>query len=194
MNIDKDFHDKITDLCLKHFKTLPKSGKPKSNEWTILSCIVLEFNGNLNIVALGTGSKCIGKNKLSNSGDILNDSHAEVICRRSFLRFLYSQMKNCIDSSFLYFNTASKKYSHKDENFEDIGNLIKEQPNKREEAVCDDCEVPIKKSRTEDGSDIFRTGAKCLNDDVRQDLKIAGCAYHVLGAVRTKPGKVGTFR
>ncbi|RZF37820.1 hypothetical protein LSTR_LSTR007182 [Laodelphax striatellus] len=37
--------------------------------------------------------------------------------------------------------------------------------------------------------DIHRTGAKCLPDSELQDAKHPGVGYHVLGAVRTKPGR-----
>lgn len=38
--------------------------------------------------------------------------------------------------------------------------------------------------------DIHRTGAKCLQSDViRQDPRLPGTAYHVVGVVRTKPGR-----
>lgn len=201
MEVDQEFHDKIAALCLKHFETLPKSGKPKKNEWTVLSSIVLEFKGDLNVVALGTGSKCIGKTKMSPNGDILNDSHAEIICRRSFLRFLLDRMKN--EGLFLHFNGSSKKYSVLEgvrfhfftthapcgdasifpkDGVEDFGQIVAEE-------VCNEDEVPRKMARRGDDGDIFRTGAKCLPGEEKQDLKEAGCGYHVLGAIRTKPGE-----
>lgn len=37
--------------------------------------------------------------------------------------------------------------------------------------------------------DIHRTGAKCVPSETKQDPKLPGFAYHVLGAVRTKPGR-----
>lgn len=205
MEVDREFCDKIAALCLKCFETLPKSGKPKVNEWSVLSCIVLEFKGNLSVVALGTGSKCIGKTKLSPNGDILNDSHAEVICRRSFLRYLLDGMKN--GSTFLCFNETSKKYSIREgvrfhfftthapcgdasifpkNIIEDFGQVV----GNLEEAVSDEDEVPRKIVRIGEVGDIFRTGAKCLAEDKKQDLKDKGSGYHVLGVVRTKPGKL----
>lgn len=46
------------------------------------------------VVCFGTGSRCITGEQLSQDGTVVNDSHAEVITRRSFLRFLYQQLKN----------------------------------------------------------------------------------------------------
>jgi len=41
---------------------------------------------NMKVVAMGTGSKCIGHSQICCEGGVINDSHAEVIARRSFLR------------------------------------------------------------------------------------------------------------
>lgn len=38
-------------------------------------------------------------------------------------------------------------------------------------------------------SDINRTGAKCLPHDTKQDKKQPGIEYHIVGVVRTKPGR-----
>jgi double stranded RNA-specific editase B len=44
------------------------------------------------VVALATGTKCISGENISQSGIVLNDCHAEVVCRRSLILFLYSQL------------------------------------------------------------------------------------------------------
>ncbi|XP_035750237.1 tRNA-specific adenosine deaminase 1 isoform X2 [Egretta garzetta] len=100
--------DEIAELCYLHYRTrLPKQGKPDpKREWTSLAAIVkvesatqrelLASPGNLQVtkevVAMGTGTKCIGQNKMRKTGDILNDSHAEIVAKRSFQRYLLHQM------------------------------------------------------------------------------------------------------
>ncbi|KAF1653911.1 tRNA-specific adenosine deaminase 1, partial [Aptenodytes patagonicus] len=100
--------DEIAELCYLHYRTrLPKQGKPDRNrEWTSLAAVVkvesatqrevLPSPGNLQVtkevVAMGTGTKCIGQNKMRKTGDILNDSHAEIVAKRSFQRYLLYQM------------------------------------------------------------------------------------------------------
>ncbi|KAJ8946098.1 hypothetical protein NQ318_010395 [Aromia moschata] len=72
----------------------------------------------------------------------------------------------------------------------DIAQKLGKSPAQKQSRSTDseDCdyEVPAKKMKIKDG-DIFRTGAKCLSMDEKQDLKLKGYGYHVLGAVRTKP-------
>nr|CAG4649118.1 EOG090X01OT [Scapholeberis mucronata] len=92
--------NQVTKLTYEHFNNLPKKGKPlQDKEWTILAAILLKVDidesedYSLQIVSLGTGSKCVGQTKMTSDGDLLNDSHAEVIVKRCFMRYIYSQME-----------------------------------------------------------------------------------------------------
>ncbi|XP_023565092.1 tRNA-specific adenosine deaminase 1 [Octodon degus] len=101
--------DEIAQLCYEHYRIkLPKQGKPEPNrEWTLLAAIVkiqsspgkgcdtsdTPVQEKKEVVSIGTGTKCIGQSKMRKSGDILNDSHAEVIARRSFQRYLCHQLQ-----------------------------------------------------------------------------------------------------
>ncbi|XP_069724951.1 tRNA-specific adenosine deaminase 1 isoform X1 [Phaenicophaeus curvirostris] len=100
--------DGIAELCYRHYSAgLPRRGKPDPRrEWTALAAVVkvepaaqselLAAVGTpretKEVVALGTGTKCIGQNKMRKTGDILNDSHAEIVAKRSFQRYLLHQM------------------------------------------------------------------------------------------------------
>ncbi|KAI9168342.1 hypothetical protein H9P43_007731 [Blastocladiella emersonii ATCC 22665] len=63
----------------------------KRRDWTCVAGIVAEVAGQpLTCVAIGTGLKCL--NRDSASCETVNDSHAEVLCRRAFRRFLLEQV------------------------------------------------------------------------------------------------------
>jgi tRNA-specific adenosine deaminase 1 len=100
----------VTQAVLRQYELLPKKGKPNENEYTILAGFVIESGepecwrqtaaqleqlelcshvhagGAFHTVALGTGSKCVGRSSMSTTGQTLHDSHAEIIACRSFRR------------------------------------------------------------------------------------------------------------
>ncbi|KAK5923015.1 hypothetical protein CgunFtcFv8_000023 [Champsocephalus gunnari] len=95
--------DEIAKLCYERFQQLPRRGKPEpGREWTLLAA-VLRITRRANsdtvekeVVSLGTGTKCIGQAAMSPSGDILNDSHAEVIARRGCVRYLIQELYRAV--------------------------------------------------------------------------------------------------
>nr|XP_026496877.1 tRNA-specific adenosine deaminase 1 [Vanessa tameamea] len=197
--------DSIAEKCINLYEKLPKSGKPIENEWTVLSCVVQydKVSTTFDVVSLGTGSKCIGVSKMSPAGNILNDSHAEAFARRGFLIYLYENIINTIENKQSIFHKEEEKFRLRD-NIEfifyssqmpcgdasimtkmgeedDFGYMI---ISSKREAQNDNCHIESKRQKL----DIHRTGAKCL-PNTEQDPKMPGVNYHLLGQVRTKPGR-----
>ena len=213
--------DEIANLCYKHFNdTLAKKGKPQKNkEWTMVAAIVLRDQSPSDnrkslhrVVSMGTGSKCIGQSKMSSNGDILHDSHAEIMARRGFIRYLYhhiQQVYSGIEDDLLIFDSLSRKCSVK-EGLSFIffsshtpcgdasivpkpadGDLVELQPTNELVNVHNNSDgepQPKVPRRDESHSDIHRTGAKCVNGGP-QDLMLPGEGHHMVGVLRTKPGR-----
>ncbi|XP_075440036.1 tRNA-specific adenosine deaminase 1 isoform X2 [Ascaphus truei] len=98
--------DDIAALCYTHYCTqLPKQGLPDpSREWTLMAAVIQvesvhEKEEIKKVVAMGTGTKCIGQSKLRKTGDVVQDSHAEIIAKRSFQRYLLHQLSLAVSKT-----------------------------------------------------------------------------------------------
>lgn len=60
----------------------------------IAATFVLEYHGKMRVVGLGTGNRCILYQHMTKDGRRVIHSHAEVMARRAFLRYLYKQLMN----------------------------------------------------------------------------------------------------
>lgn len=190
-----DLSNRVSELCLNFYDKLPNSKRlHKDTEWTILSAIVMERNGgNLEVVAMGTGTKCIGANMLSASGDILNDSHAEIIARRTFIRFLLFQINLARakgGESIFQFAEDMKHFALladiKFHMFTSSSPCGDASIFTASDHVDDKCEPPeAKRIKVSEGClpDGF-TGAKLMFDEDVEDPM-----DQIEGKIRTKPGK-----
>eukprot|EP00117_Sycon_ciliatum_P019470 scpid42890/ scgid17641/ tRNA-specific adenosine deaminase 1; tRNA-specific adenosine-37 deaminase len=94
--------DRIARACVHHYdRCLTKKGKPRDGvEWTPMAAVVGRYQDNsrddLFVISMGTGSKCVGQNQMSGRGDLLHDSHAEVLARRGFVRFLLTEVRRLL--------------------------------------------------------------------------------------------------
>jgi tRNA-specific adenosine deaminase 1 len=84
--------------------SLLSNGKPQlPDEFTVLAAVVAKITQGLKgsssssvcqyqVISIGTGTKCVGEELIDSEGYLIHDSHAEIIARRGFLRF----MLNCL--------------------------------------------------------------------------------------------------
>lgn len=86
--------DAIAAACLKAYSSLSK-GKPRRGVWTVLAGIALSRPGLRDpiCVSLGTGLKCLPLSRISQHGDLLHDSHAEVVARRSLILWIIHELR-----------------------------------------------------------------------------------------------------
>ncbi|XP_065814401.1 double-stranded RNA-specific adenosine deaminase isoform X1 [Labrus bergylta] len=86
-------HDQIAMLSHQRFNSLTTRIQHSLLGRKILATIVMRRGEGLGtVVSLGTGNRCVKGEELSLKGETVNDCHAEIISRRGFIRFLYSEL------------------------------------------------------------------------------------------------------
>lgn len=100
-----DLADLVCKLVLEKFGELTNSFTAQTARRKVLAGIVMTLDPAIvpghpeaQALCVATGTKCINGEYLSSQGTSLNDCHAEVIARRSLLRFLYAQLQLHLDS------------------------------------------------------------------------------------------------
>ncbi|GAA5855264.1 hypothetical protein JCM8547_009008 [Rhodosporidiobolus lusitaniae] len=101
--------DALAEAALTAYAALPAKGKPsrRSNgqaEWTVLAAFLIFRHGDEGIavqwevrcVSLGTGLKALPHSRLPVHGDVLHDSHAEVVARRSLHLWMYQELLRAV--------------------------------------------------------------------------------------------------
>ena len=101
--ISSSIADAVATKVISTFNSCPGNGKPLSSsnvpaEFTVLAAVVaikkcsVENDHNvapdITVISMGTGTKCAGKSREDTNGFIMSDSHAEILARRGFTRWL----------------------------------------------------------------------------------------------------------
>ena len=89
--------DKIGEMVHQKFAQLTESGNAPNLKRKVLAGIVKTVQKGeevveMDVISLGTGTKCITGESISNTGQALNDCHGEVIARRGLSHYLYEQL------------------------------------------------------------------------------------------------------
>ena len=95
-----DISYSISTEVFKLYNSLTLRGKPNgcNSEFTVLAAFIAidELQNEKKVISLATGTKCAGKSDIDPNGNIVVDSHAEVLARRGFIRYLMKEIKLCL--------------------------------------------------------------------------------------------------
>ena len=88
------FSDKIADLSHACYGQVQSTVDYPQPGRKVIAAFVMEdmSSGEMKVVSIGSGTRCITGDNMSLEGCVVNDSHAEVIARRSLIRFFYKQL------------------------------------------------------------------------------------------------------
>ncbi|CAN0323169.1 unnamed protein product [Lampetra fluviatilis] len=103
---DRTFHDEVAEMSTATLDAIAEESRSQLVGRKVMAAIVMtrgpaevESDGpapgsmdSALVVSLGVGNRCVKGEELSLKGETVNDSHAEIIARRGFIRFLYSQL------------------------------------------------------------------------------------------------------
>ncbi|XP_035376615.1 double-stranded RNA-specific editase 1a [Electrophorus electricus] len=94
--------DAVSRLVVEKFSELTDNFTSPHARRKVLAGIVMTTGTDVKdaqVICVSTGTKCINGEYMSDRGLALNDCHAEIIARRSLIRYLYSQLECFLSNS-----------------------------------------------------------------------------------------------
>ena len=88
------FSDRIAGISHAFYPQLEQSVQHPQPGRKVIAAFVMENaeTAAMKVVSVGSGTQCITGDQMSTEGLVVNDSHAEVVARRSLMRFFYKQL------------------------------------------------------------------------------------------------------
>uniref|UniRef100_A0A3Q3ABK1 Adenosine deaminase RNA specific B1a n=1 Tax=Kryptolebias marmoratus TaxID=37003 RepID=A0A3Q3ABK1_KRYMA len=94
--------DAVSHLVIDKFSELTDKFTSPHARRKVLSGVVMTTGTDVKeakVICVSTGTKCINGEYMSDQGLALNDCHAEIVARRSLIRFLYSQLEHFLSNN-----------------------------------------------------------------------------------------------
>lgn len=113
------FHHETLDAAVQAILNLYEflSFNPPSPQYTILASFFLIANktSTSKAISVSTGTKCLPASRLSQRGEVVHDSHAEVLARRGAMRWFLEEIGRCatnpgLESDWIIRPALSGKY------------------------------------------------------------------------------------
>lgn len=88
------FSDKIAEISHAWYAQVQGTIASPQPGRKVIATFVMEnaSSGDMKVVSLGSGTRCITGDHMSLEGLVVNDSHAEIVARRSLMRFFYGEL------------------------------------------------------------------------------------------------------
>ncbi|XP_037044067.1 double-stranded RNA-specific editase Adar-like [Bradysia coprophila] len=96
INANDKFGDMIECLILDKYKNIMSSTSQYLG-YKVIAGIVKSVDNDRNslkVISIGTGSKFLYEKNLNSNGNAVHDTHAEVVARRGFIRYIYNQISH----------------------------------------------------------------------------------------------------
>ncbi|XP_041637451.1 double-stranded RNA-specific editase 1-like [Cheilinus undulatus] len=93
--------DAVSRLVVDKFSELTENFTSPHARRKVLAGVVMTTGTDVKeaeVICVSTGTKCINGEYMSDRGLALNDCHAEIVARRSLIRFLYSQLEHFLSN------------------------------------------------------------------------------------------------
>ncbi|KAM9328463.1 double-stranded RNA-specific editase 1-like [Pholidichthys leucotaenia] len=94
--------DAVSRLVIDKFIELTDNFTSPHARRKVLAGVVMTTGSDVKeaqVICVSTGTKCINGEYMSDRGLALNDCHAEIVARRSLIRFLYSQLEHFLSNN-----------------------------------------------------------------------------------------------